>query len=34
MRNEGVEKIGNVRNMLGTVVIDVLLSLNFAAILY
>jgi hypothetical protein len=33
-RNEGVAKMANVWNMLETVVIDVLLSLNFAAILY
>jgi hypothetical protein len=33
MRNEEVKKMANIRNMLGTVVIDVLLSLNIAAIL-
>jgi hypothetical protein len=34
MRNEGGREMANVRNMLGTVVMDVLLSFNFAAILY
>jgi hypothetical protein len=30
----GVAKMANVRNMLGTIMINVLLSFNFAAILY
>jgi len=34
MKNEGVVKMVNVRKMLGTKVMDVLLSLDLAAILY
>jgi hypothetical protein len=34
MRNEGVAKMANDQNVLGTEVIDVLLSFNLASILY
>jgi hypothetical protein len=34
MRNEGVAKMANDQNIVGTVMIDVLLSFNLAFILY